>query len=367
MIVLWLVRCRETNISSATETRDSRMISAAKGSILLLTATYLLVLAVRFECRSFADVALFDVLQHTLARPLARITPATAGTGDQTRDVAPAQMDASTFAEPIWRAAVGTDDLNVVWRTALSPRDTPRRELGAAECRGEEHPLLAQDPIVAHQAKPAAELPSARVHRVQRVLVDYDSVLLLADLGRDDVCLAVADADEARFAVFVDAGTPTARLRLDQDGQLPCVGVDTGQDEPAGGQEMAGRDAIRHVRRKGLPDQVCRVEHRFPVCRDRCRAHCREDVAFRADDLERSDAAFIHGRVRVGQRLEDGPHPAHQTCPCAVDRAARLRARSREVGDELVVCDRHLDLDRDRVGGESVIVDEVLGFEDAFG
>src|SRR6266481_1941563 len=38
MIVLWLVRCRETNISSATATRDSRMISAANGSILLLTA-----------------------------------------------------------------------------------------------------------------------------------------------------------------------------------------------------------------------------------------------------------------------------------------------------------------------------------------
>ncbi len=38
MIVLWLVRCRETNISSATATSDSRMISAAKGSILLLTA-----------------------------------------------------------------------------------------------------------------------------------------------------------------------------------------------------------------------------------------------------------------------------------------------------------------------------------------
>src|SRR5438552_390601 len=41
MIVLWLVRCRETNISSATETRDSRMISAAKGSIFVLTAMLL--------------------------------------------------------------------------------------------------------------------------------------------------------------------------------------------------------------------------------------------------------------------------------------------------------------------------------------
>src|SRR2546421_7966080 len=38
MIVLWLVRWRETNISSATATRDSRMISAAKGSIFVLTA-----------------------------------------------------------------------------------------------------------------------------------------------------------------------------------------------------------------------------------------------------------------------------------------------------------------------------------------
>src|SRR5437773_6139179 len=38
MIVLWLVRCKETNISSATATRDSRMISAAKGSIFVLTA-----------------------------------------------------------------------------------------------------------------------------------------------------------------------------------------------------------------------------------------------------------------------------------------------------------------------------------------
>src|SRR6267143_2920634 len=38
MIVLWLVRCSETNISSSTATSDSRMISASKGSILLLTA-----------------------------------------------------------------------------------------------------------------------------------------------------------------------------------------------------------------------------------------------------------------------------------------------------------------------------------------
>src|SRR5207247_8668053 len=38
MIVRWLVRCKETNISSATATRDSRMISAAKGSIFVLTA-----------------------------------------------------------------------------------------------------------------------------------------------------------------------------------------------------------------------------------------------------------------------------------------------------------------------------------------
>src|ERR1700682_3178813 len=41
MIVLWLVRCRETNISSATETKDSRMISAAKGSILVWTTILL--------------------------------------------------------------------------------------------------------------------------------------------------------------------------------------------------------------------------------------------------------------------------------------------------------------------------------------
>src|SRR5438309_5776849 len=41
MIVLWLVRCSETNISSATATRDSRMISAAKGSIFVLTAILL--------------------------------------------------------------------------------------------------------------------------------------------------------------------------------------------------------------------------------------------------------------------------------------------------------------------------------------
>src|SRR5438128_2385246 len=38
MIVLWLVRCSETNISSATATRDSRMISASNGSIFVLTA-----------------------------------------------------------------------------------------------------------------------------------------------------------------------------------------------------------------------------------------------------------------------------------------------------------------------------------------
>src|SRR5207237_1173540 len=38
MIVLWLVRWRETNISSATATSDSRMISAEKGSILVRTA-----------------------------------------------------------------------------------------------------------------------------------------------------------------------------------------------------------------------------------------------------------------------------------------------------------------------------------------
>src|SRR5437879_2748341 len=38
MSVLWLVRCSETNISSATETSDSRMISAVNGSILLSTA-----------------------------------------------------------------------------------------------------------------------------------------------------------------------------------------------------------------------------------------------------------------------------------------------------------------------------------------
>ena len=38
MIVLWLVRCSETNISSATETRDSRMISTVNGSIRLSTA-----------------------------------------------------------------------------------------------------------------------------------------------------------------------------------------------------------------------------------------------------------------------------------------------------------------------------------------
>jgi len=139
------------------------------------------ILAVRIARRRLADVTLLYVRQHFGTRPVVRIAPAAARTCDQSRDVAPAQMNPRTFAKPLRRRAVGTDDLNVIWRARLSARDTPRRELSAAERGSQEHTLLAQDPIVTDQTETATELPSAGVHRVERVLIDHDPVFLLAD------------------------------------------------------------------------------------------------------------------------------------------------------------------------------------------
>src|SRR2546430_11344720 len=191
------------------------------------------VLAVRVARRRLADVSLLYVRQHFGARPVVRIAPAAARTCDQSCDVAPAQMNPRTFAEPLRRRAVGTDDLNVIGRARLSARDTPGRELGAAERGSQEHAFIAQDPIVTDQAETATELPSTCIDRVERVLIDHDPVFLLADLSRDDVGLAVADADEARLPVLVSSDAPTAGLGLDQDHQLPGVGIRTGEDEPA--------------------------------------------------------------------------------------------------------------------------------------
>lgn len=97
----------------------------------------------------------------------------------------------------------------------------PRRELGAAEGRSQEHALLAEDPILANQAKTAAEFARTCIHRIERVLLDDDSVLLLGDLCRDDVRLPVTDANQPGFAILVHTSTPATCLWLDEDRQLP--------------------------------------------------------------------------------------------------------------------------------------------------
>src|SRR5262249_26215657 len=116
-----------------------------------------------------------------------------------------------------------------------------------AEGCGEIHALIAQDAVIAYQSETAAELARAGVARVQRILVDENPVLLLADLDRDDVGLAVTDAHQPGLTVLVEAGAPASGLRLDQDGQLAGVGVRAGEDQPAHTEEVACRHALRHV------------------------------------------------------------------------------------------------------------------------
>src|SRR5262249_44264354 len=144
----------------------------------------------------------------------------------------------------------------------------PGRVLEATEGGGEIHALIAQDAVIAYQSETAAELTRAGVARMQRVLVDKNPVLLLADLDRDDVGLAVTDADQPGLTVLVEASAPATGLRLDQDGQLAGIGVRASEDQPAHAEEVAGCHALRHVWGESLPHQVDRVEQRLPVGRD---------------------------------------------------------------------------------------------------
>src|SRR5262249_52292889 len=199
----------------------------------------------------------------------ARIGPTLAAVrGPAAGDVAPLQMQASRLADAPPSAAAARYQLDVVGRPAASAVPPPGHVLEATEGGGEIHPLVAQDAVIAYQSETAAELTRAGVARVQRVLVDEDPVLLLADLDGDDVGLAVADADQPGLAVPVEAGAPASGLRLDQDGQLAGIGVRAGEDQPAHAEEVAGCHALRHVWSERLPHQVDGVEQRLPVSGD---------------------------------------------------------------------------------------------------
>src|SRR5215813_5111271 len=325
------------------------------------------VLAVHHAGRLGGDVSALDVPQHLLARPAARIAPASAAAGYQAGDVALLQMQAGRLAEAPPCAAVARYQLDVVGRPAASAVHPPGHVLEATEGCGEIHALIAQDAVIAYQSETATELTSAGVAGVQRVLVDENPVLLLADLDRDDVGLAVTYAHQAGLTVLVEARAPASGLRLDQDGQLAGIRMRAGEDQPAHAEEVAGCHALRHVWGERLPHQVDRVEQRLPVGRDGGRPDRREDVALGTDHPQRPEAAFVDRCVRVGQRLEDGPHPAHEAGPCAVDRSGGLRARAAEVREELVVGDRHADPYGDGCFGQAVVIDPVLGEEGAFG
>src|SRR5262249_33725343 len=190
------------------------------------------VLAVYHSGRLGGDVSALDVPQHLLSRPVARIAPASAAPGHQAGDVALLQMQASRLAEAPPCAAVARYQLDVVGRPAASAVHPPGHVLEATEGGGEIHALIAQDAVVADQSETAAELARAGVARVQRVLVDENPVLLLADFDGDDVGLAVTDADQPGLTVLVEAGAPASGLRLDQDGQLAGVGMRAGEDQP---------------------------------------------------------------------------------------------------------------------------------------
>src|SRR4030081_620272 len=105
-------------------------------------------------------------------------------------------MDPRAFAEPRRAASIGADDLHVIGRALMATLDAPRRKFGPAEGRSQVHALLADDPVLANQAKAAAELARTCIDRIQRVLLDDDPVLLLGDFGRDDVRLTITHAHE---------------------------------------------------------------------------------------------------------------------------------------------------------------------------
>src|SRR5215472_16066076 len=230
--------------------------------------TWSTVLAVHRAGRLSGDVSALDVPEHLLPRPAPRIAPTSAAAGHQSGDVALLQMQASRLTEAPPCAAVARYQLDIVGRSAVSAVHPPGHVLEATEGGGEIHALVAQDAVIAYQSEAAAELTRAGVARVQRVLVDQNPVLLLADLDGDNVGLAVTDADQPRLTVLVEAGPPASGLRLDQDGQLAGVGMRAGEDQAAHTEEMACRHALRHMWGQRLPDQVDGVEQRLPVSRD---------------------------------------------------------------------------------------------------
>ena len=71
--------------------------------------------------------------------------------------------------------------------------------------------------------------------------------------------------------------------------------------------------------------------------------------------------------MRAGERLEHEVHRELQPGAAGVERPAHLRARAGEVGDKSVVGDVESDLDPERLVGDAVIVDPVLGLECPFG
>ena len=187
-----------------------------------------------------------------------------AGAGDQTGDVAFAQFVLGCLSENIRITPIGEDDFGIVpgaFRTAFHP---PGKEFEPAKSAGVES-LVADYPVIAHQAAPAPELSSAAVRYIKSKLVDQHTVACFADLDGDDIGFTIPDTNQPIFTVLVNAGAVSARLGFNQQEQFTRVRVIAGKHYAAHAQEVPGRQTVGQYGRHSLPDQVGRVKHGLPV------------------------------------------------------------------------------------------------------
>ena len=90
--------------------------------------------------------------------------------------------------------------------------------------RGDETAAVAQDTVVPDEARSPAKCSFAARSRVVGVSIDLDTVDDFSHLDRQDIRLAVAEADETAFAILIAPGSPATGVRLDQDGRGPVSG-----------------------------------------------------------------------------------------------------------------------------------------------
>ena len=167
---------------------------------------------------------------------------------------------------------------------------------------------------------------AARLH-VELHAVDVEAVARLGDLGRAVEGLAVEAGEDRAVAVAAARGAPAADLRLDDREVAAGVGMRAADERAADRGEVAGRQALRQMRREAAPDQVVDADAR-PRSRSRApRAPWRRRPSPPASAAVsgRNEPSFA-GDVRVGERLEDhlrGDHRRRRGWRCSGRRPGR--------------------------------------------